>query len=48
MGADVVDGEEAVRVAEKADLEVAELDAAAFADGKVFQFQRRCRCRAWR
>ena len=37
MGTDIVDGEEAVRVAEEADLDVAHQDAAAFADRNVFQ-----------
>ena len=39
MGADIVDGEEAIRVAEEADLDVAELDATAFANRNVFQLQ---------
>lgn len=39
MGADIVDGEESVRVAEKADLDVAELDATAFANGNVLQLE---------
>jgi hypothetical protein len=39
MGADIVQGEEALRVAKKADLDAPERDAAVFADGNLFQLQ---------
>jgi hypothetical protein len=39
MGADIVNSEEAVQAAEKADLNFAERDATAFADGDLFQFE---------
>ena len=40
MGTDIVEGEDAVRVAKEADLGVAEHNATAFADGELFQLER--------
>jgi hypothetical protein len=37
MGADIVDGKEAVRPVKKADLDVAKLNAAALSDRNAFQ-----------